>query len=250
MLKKILLAAALAAAVPAHGADSYEVLQQQLKSRDSALLDMQNRIDTNERTIRGLRGDIDDLKARLAKAEAGLAALRGQAAAPAGAAPAETAPAAAPAAPAKEAAAAPAPAAGAAPAPAPAAPKADAASDEQREYDAAFAKVSANDFPGARTALSAFVAKYPDSKLVPNCYYWLGQMAFKQARYDEARQNFLKVTQFQDSPKRADSIYKLGQSSQAMKDNEKAKKFYRLVVQTYPNTTEAVMAQRAIDALK
>ena len=123
-------------------------------------------------------------------------------------------------------------------------------SEEQRKYDLAFAKVSSNDFSGAKTAFNSFIEEYSDSKLVPNCYYWMGQMALKQSRYDEAKQNFLKVTQYPDSSKRADSIFKLGQVAQKSKDNEKAKKFYQLVIKSYPNTTEAVMASRALESLR
>ena len=123
-------------------------------------------------------------------------------------------------------------------------------SDEQKAYDLAFAKVSSNDFPGAKTAFAGFIDSYPNSKLLPNCYYWLGQMAYKQQKYDEAKQNFLKVTQYSDSQKRADSIFKLGQVSQATRDDAKARKFYQLVIKSYPNITEAVMAQRALESIR
>ena len=75
-------------------------------------------------------------------------------------------------------------------------------------------------------------------------------MAYKQQKYDEAKQNFLKVTQYSDSQKRADSIFKLGQVSQATRDDAKARKFYQLVIKSYPNTTEAVMAQRALESIR
>ena len=64
MLKKLFLLTAVLSSGSVY-ADSYEMLQQQLRSRDAAILDMQNRIDSNEQVIRNLQGEIDDLKYHL-----------------------------------------------------------------------------------------------------------------------------------------------------------------------------------------
>ena len=250
MFKKLFLLTVMLSSCPAY-ADSYEMLQQQLRSRDAAILDMQNRIDSNEQVIRNLQGEIDDLKYHLNQFEMRFNSLQKQVSDMAGksvisaevnqnpsgnsavnASPEDKS--VPPASAARKPASAPAP----------------TGSDEQQAYDLAFAKVSSNDFPGAKTAFGSFIEHYPSSKLLPNCYYWLGQMAYKQQKFDEAKQNFLKVTQFSDSQKRADSIFKLGQVSQATRDDAKARKFYQLVIKSYPNTTEAVMAQRALESIK
>lgn len=260
MLKKISVVIGLLASVPVY-ADSIETLQHQLRARDAAILDMQNRIDVNERTIRSLQGEMDDLKMKVNSLEKILAdsiaqeKIRAEATASAAKASQATntnnesrtdtvtiskdkQPSVKEQDPVSKGSQKKS------------SSSAAISSEEQRKYDLAFAKVSSNDFSGAKTAFNSFIEEYSDSKLVPNCYYWMGQMALKQSRYDEAKQNFLKVTQYPDSSKRADSIFKLGQVAQKSKDNEKAKKFYQLVIKSYPNTTEAVMASRALESLK
>lgn len=251
MLKKLFLLTAVLSSGSVY-ADSYEMLQQQLRSRDAAILDMQNRIDSNEQVIRNLQGEIDDLKYHLNQFEirfnslqkqvsdmsskSGISAEVGQVssdASQAGRAGTDKVAPTSSAADKKQVSSV-----------------APTGSDEQKAYDLAFAKVSSNDFSGAKTAFAGFIDSYPNSKLLPNCYYWLGQMAYKQQKYDEAKQNFLKVTQYSDSQKRADSIFKLGQVSQATRDDAKARKFYQLVIKSYPNTTEAVMAQRALESIR
>ena len=72
MLKKISVVIGLLASVPVY-ADSIETLQHQLRARDAAILDMQNRIDVNERTIRSLQGEMDDLKMKVNSLEKMLA---------------------------------------------------------------------------------------------------------------------------------------------------------------------------------
>ena len=252
MLKKLLIATVLLSSGTVY-ADSYELLQQQLRSRDAAILDMQNRIDSNEQVIRDLQGQVDDLKYQLNQFEMQFNSLQKQVSELAGRS-AITADAVQGPATGVQTFEKPAPAVSSK-APAPAAQEKQSAApsssqDEQKAYDLAFARVSSNDFPGAKVAFGNFIEQYPNSKLLPNCFYWLGQMAYKQQHYDEAKQNFLKVPQYSDSQKRADSIYKLGQISQATKDTAKARKFYQLVMKSYPNTTEAVMAQRALESIK
>ena len=85
---------------------------------------------------------------------------------------------------------------------------------------------------------------------MPNSYYWLGQIYYKQKQYQKSRENFLNVTKYKTCSKRADSIYKLGAIEELLKNPDKAKKFYQVVVNNYKGSTEAVLAQKALDRLK
>ena len=75
-------------------------------------------------------------------------------------------------------------------------------------------------------------------------------MFFKDKKYVEAKENFLSVTKYKTSSKRADSVYKLGQIYEFQGDKEKASKYYQLVLKSYPDSTEAQLAQNSLIKLK
>ena len=63
---------------------------------------------------------------------------------------------------------------------------------------------------GAQTAFKQYVETYPNNTLTPNAWYWLGQVQYSQAIYDQARLSFLNVARYNQSQKRPDALYKLG----------------------------------------
>ena len=205
-------------------------LEKQLNDRNAALLKMQNRVQQQDAAIRDLQGRVQDLSDRLSALEKGGAKPQAPAANPAADQTAKQEPAAAPEAPAPE-------------------PK-KASGDPKKLYENAFTQVRDNDLQKAEAGFLELIKDYPDSDLVPNSYYWLGQIYYKQKQYQKSRENFLNVTKYKNCSKRADSIYKLGAIEELLKNPDKAKKFYQVVINSYKGSTEAVLAQKALDRLK
>ena len=116
----------------------------------------------------------------------------------------------------------------------------------QQAYNAAYACVQRNDLQGAQTAFKSYVETYPDNALTPNAWYWLGQVQYQQAIYDQARLSFLNVARFNDSQKRPDALYKLGMISKFIGDQDKAIRYFQLVIQSYPNDAAATLASREL----
>ncbi len=116
----------------------------------------------------------------------------------------------------------------------------------QQAYNAAYACVQRNDLQGAQTAFKNYVETYPDNALTPNAWYWLGQVQYQQAIYDQARLSFLNVARFNDSQKRPDALYKLGMISKFIGDQDKATRYFQLVLQSYPNDAAATLASREL----
>ena len=116
-------------------------------------------------------------------------------------------------------------------------------------YEAAYAKVQQNDLKGAQSAFRSYVDTYPDNALTPNAWYWLGQVQYSQAAYDQARLSFLNVARYNDSQKRPDALYKLGMISKFLGDNDKALRYFQLVMQNYPNDAAATLASRELQRL-
>ena len=116
------------------------------------------------------------------------------------------------------------------------------------EYQKAYKLVVDNKLKDSVPAFKAFVEKYPDCELTPNAWYWLGQVQFKQKQYPDARVSFLNAAGFKNSPKRADSLYKLGLIYKAQGDKDKARRFFEVVSRDYPGDTSAALAQKQLAA--
>lgn len=205
-------------------------LEKQLNDRNAALLKMQNRVQQQDAAIRDLQGRVQDLSDRLSALEKGVAKPQAPAASQTADQTAKREPVTAPAEPAPE-------------------PK-KASGDPKKLYEDSFAQVRDNDLQKAEAGFLELIKSYPDSDLVPNSYYWLGQIYYKEKQYQKSRENFLNVTKYKTCSKRADSIYKLGAIEELLKNPDKAKKFYQVVVNNYKGSTEAVLAQKALDRLK
>ncbi|MBO6258037.1 MAG: tol-pal system protein YbgF [Succinivibrio sp.] len=122
--------------------------------------------------------------------------------------------------------------------------------DAKSEYEKAYSLVEKNDLSGAAKAFADYVVKYPDSKMTPNAWYWLGQIQYKLKDYDAARASFLNSASYKDSPKRPDSLYKLGLITLAKGDKDKARRYFEKVIKTYPQDTSANMAKKQLEKNK
>lgn len=236
------LGVAVSLLLPAVQAATVEDLQVQLNAQQRTMLNQQNQLNQLQSEIASLRGAIEQLNYQ----------LRQQNAVPTDAAPTTSA--------ASTAGTQAAPAVTAVPAAqqnatAPAAPAAsDQAADGLKPadaqakalYDAAYAKVTANDFAAAAAAFNNYLTAYPDNSLTPNAWYWLGQVQYRQNNLDAARVSFLNVARFTSSAKRPDALYKLGLISKQKGDSEKAQRYFNLVISTYPADTSANMARREL----
>lgn len=116
-------------------------------------------------------------------------------------------------------------------------------------YDNAYKFVTANNLAAAEKEFAAYLQSYPDNSLTPNAWYWLGQVQYKQNKLDEARVSFLNVARFTATPKRPDSLYKLGLISKLKGDKDKAKQFFELVINKYPADTAANLSRQELQKL-
>lgn len=80
-------------------------------------------------------------------------------------------------------------------------------------YEAAYARLLQQDYDGAESGFSEFLARYPGDGLAANAQYWLGETYYLQGRWDAAAQAFYKVAQsYASSVKAPDSLAKLAMS--------------------------------------
>lgn len=147
---------------------------------------------------------------------------------------------------------APAAAAGAAPQ-APPAQAAQAPADPAKEklfYDAAFDLIKAKDFAKATQAFTAFLQKFPASQYAGNAQYWLGEVNLAQGNLQAAGQAFAQVSVgYPQHAKVPDALFKLADVEQRLGNTAKAKGILQQVVQQYPGSSAAQLAQRDLQRL-
>jgi tol-pal system protein YbgF len=207
---------------------------------NQSLVDLSRRVDTLEAQLREQRGNVEvlqngsesarkqqrDLYADLDKR---IAVLEGKLKA-AGAAGAD-APAAAP-----EAAGAPA--------------DAGKSGDDQAAYDHAFEALKSGGYGEAVKAFQAFMADYPASALLDNAQYWIGEAYYVTRDYDRAAEAFRAVGErWPNSRKAPDALLKLGYTQFEQKHLAEARATLNGVVQRFPGSDAARLAQERLQKL-
>lgn len=211
-------------------------MQNRMVQMQTEVQSLRNLVETLQNEIEQLkqsnRQQYIDLDGRLSRMEGG---------APAAAAATPNSAAAAPA------AAATAPAAGAAAEPA--APVDPAA--EQAAYQAALdALVERYEAADSARLFQSFIQDYPQSALLPNAYYWLGESYYVTQNYELALQAFQTLLgQYAGSRKEADALLKMGYCQIALGQRAEGEATLRDVSSRYPGTDPAAKAESRLRTL-
>jgi len=96
----------------------------------------------------------------------------------------------------------------------------------------------------------AFNEKYPNSAYAANAHYWLGQLLFNKGEMKEAKVEFaVVVSKYADSSKRSDAMLKLAMVEQKLNNNSRAIALYRQLIDEYPSSSAAQLAQPRLASL-
>lgn len=125
---------------------------------------------------------------------------------------------------------------------------------DREAYQSALDRLRAHDYATAEKVLREFPATYPQSTLLDNAKYWLGETYYVERRYDDALAAFQSVlADHPDSRKAPDAMLKAGYSQYELKKYREARVLLNRVVQAYPDTSAANDARdrlRRMDAEK
>lgn len=111
-------------------------------------------------------------------------------------------------------------------------------------YNAAFSNVQNRKFDAAITAFESFVSDYPNDGLVANGYYWLGELYSAKSESAKASQSFQRVIDdYPQSGKVPDATYKLALLKARQGDVEASDALLTQVRDNYPDSTAAELAK-------
>jgi len=116
-------------------------------------------------------------------------------------------------------------------------------------YDRVMEEFKHRDYEAALAGFRFFLELHGHSSLAANAQYWVGECQYRLGRYKEALKSFYHVVSYYPlSPKLAASTLKIGQTYTRLKDHEKARMMYERVIDQYPESAEAELARKALDA--
>ncbi len=122
---------------------------------------------------------------------------------------------------------------------------------ESEAYQAAHnSLIKQGDAVAASRQFQDFLQTFPESKLVPNAWYWLGESYYIIQNYALALKSFDILTQqFPDSNKAPDALLKIAYCHIELKETDKGKKELEQLIAKYPNHPVADMARGRLRGL-
>jgi tol-pal system protein YbgF len=125
------------------------------------------------------------------------------------------------------------------------------ADDDASSYKRAFDLLKGGKYDEATTAFTQFVAAYPQSALLDNAYYWLGEARYVGKDFTGALRSFKTVIEkFPDSRKLADAWLKIGYCQYELKNWKESRDALKRVTQLAPGTSSSKLAEQRLAKLQ
>jgi tol-pal system protein YbgF len=111
-------------------------------------------------------------------------------------------------------------------------------------YNNAYRDYNSGNNDLATQEFQQYLKFYPNTDLAGNCYFYLGEMQFKQANYQQAEQSYDQVLQnFPSGNKAASAQLKKGFSLIELGKQDDGVTELRHLIQRYPHSPEALQAR-------
>lgn len=119
----------------------------------------------------------------------------------------------------------------------------------RRLYDRVMEEFRHKDYPAALAGFRFFLELHGQSSLSANAQYWLGECQYRMGHYKDALGSFYDlISYYPMSQKVAASTLKIGQIYTRQGDREKAQVMYERITDQYPDSAEAEVARKALEA--
>ena len=132
-----------------------------------------------------------------------------------------------------------------------AAPSPTPASTERAEFDAALGELREGRYPEAIAAWQHFLQTHPNGGLASDAQYWLGEAYYLSRDYNAAKEAFIALgLNHPQSGRLPDALLKLGYLYGEQGDTARARDVLQKLIQVYPNTQAASLAERRLQSLR
>ena len=117
---------------------------------------------------------------------------------------------------------------------------------DRANYQAAFELLKQGRYKEASAALKQFMIAFPESSLLDNAQYWLGETFYARRDYQNAMTAFAEgYKNYKASPKGPDNLLKLGVTLATLNRKTDACAIFARFAQDYPRATD--LQKRRID---
>jgi len=120
-----------------------------------------------------------------------------------------------------------------------------------RMFDQSYADYSAGQYDLAIEGFQAFIRTFPTFPNADEAQLYIGYSLYNAGKNAEAVAALNKViTDYPQSNSVSSAYYKLGLTYEALKQLDNARKSFETVIQKFPSSYDAVLAQQALERLK
>lgn len=121
---------------------------------------------------------------------------------------------------------------------------------DREAYQGALERLKARDYATAERVLREFPSTYPQSDLLDNAKYWLGETYYVERRFPESLEAFQRVVrEHPDSRKVPDALLKAGYVEYEQKHLREARDYLNRVVKQYPDSPAAAEAKARLQKM-
>ena len=121
-------------------------------------------------------------------------------------------------------------------------------SEEIDLYKKALELFNASRYSEALEAFRKLIIYFPEGNYSADAYFWSGELYLAQDLIEDARENYLVVTEeFSEHNRAPDSLYKLGVIERILLNEEAATSHFSRLIQEYPDTGAAELAKKSME---
>ncbi|MGO9614691.1 MAG: tol-pal system protein YbgF [Dissulfurispiraceae bacterium] len=122
--------------------------------------------------------------------------------------------------------------------------------DPQQLYNKAYTDFKGRRYVNARQEFERFIKDYPKHSLVPNSYFWIGESYYSEKKYEDAILSYETVLKKYHTDEKAKSaMLKQAYSFIELGDKKTGKVILEQLIEKYPRTAEAHLAEKKIAEL-
>ncbi|MBO7244223.1 MAG: tol-pal system protein YbgF [Alphaproteobacteria bacterium] len=122
---------------------------------------------------------------------------------------------------------------------------------DKEAYDAAYNIMKKGDYKKAEEAFTLFMKEYPNSTLVGNANYWLGETYYARGLFEQAVGIFADgFTKYKNNSKAADNLLKLGLTMNKLNKKEEACTAFKSLGTEFPKADQKLKERAKAEAKK